>query len=136
MFRRPFRIHLPNSSPSLPPHRYILISKITPDGVVAINSEDKEQTVTRDFILKNRGKSISWLYPHKDKNIRLTRGMNSPDVLKVQKILNKIGYLVEPSGNYDKQTHSNILRFQRNFGLKADGIVGPRTMALLYLMSD
>ncbi|MBC8457845.1 MAG: AAA family ATPase [Deltaproteobacteria bacterium] len=136
MFRRPFRIHLPNSSPSLPHHRYILISKITPDGVVAIDSEDKEQAITRDFILKNWDKSISWLYAHKDKNIRLKMGMNSPDVLKVQKILNMIGYLVEPSGNYDKQTHSNILRFQRNFGLKADGIVGPRTMALLYLMSD
>ena len=78
----------------------------------------------------------TFFYPHKDKNIGFTKGMNSPDVLKVQKILNKIGYLVEPSGNYDKQTHSNILRFQRNFGLKADGIIGPRTMALLYLMSD
>ena len=136
MFRQPFRIHLSNSSPSLPSPRYILISKITSDGAVAIDSEDKEQAVTRDFILKNWDKSISWLYAHKDKNIKLTEGMNSPDVLKVQKILNKTGYPVEPSGNYDKQTHSNILRFQRNFGLKADGIVGPRTMALLYLMSD
>jgi len=136
MFRQPFRIHLSNSSPSLPSPRYILISKITSDGAVAIDSEDKEQAVTRDFILKNWDKSISWLYAHKDKNIKLTEGMNSPDVLKVQKILNKTGYLVEPSGNYDKQTHSNILKFQRNFGLKADGIVGPRTMALLYLMSN
>lgn len=136
MFRRPFRIHLPNSSPSLPSPRYILISKTTPDGAVAIDSEEKEHAVTRDFILKNWDKRISWLYSHKNKDIRLTRGMNSPDVLKVQKILNKIGYLVEPSGNYDKQTYINILKFQRNFGLNADGIIGPRTMALLYLMSD
>ncbi len=136
MFRRPFRIHLSISSPSLPYPRYILINKVTQNGAFAIDSDHKEHAITRDFILKNWDKNISWLYPHKNKNIRLARGMNSPDVFKIQNILNKIGYLVEPSGNYDERTHSNIIRFQRNFGLKADGIVGPRTMALLYLMSD
>ena len=136
MFKRPFRIHLSGSSPSSPSARYILISKVTSDGAAAIDSMDNEQPVTRTFILKNWEKKISWLYPYKGKNIGLTEGMNSPDVLRVQKILNKAGYLLEPSGIFDKQTYDNVIKFQRDFGLMADGIVGPRTMALLYLISD
>ncbi len=63
------------------------------------------------------------------------RGMSSPEVIKVQMILNKIGYLLEPTGFYGKSTFHEVMRFQKDFGLAADGIVGPQTMALLYLVT-
>jgi g-D-glutamyl-meso-diaminopimelate peptidase len=60
--------------------------------------------------------------------------MSSPDVLNVQRILNKIGYLLESTGFYGESTFQEVLRFQKDFGLMTDGIVGPQTMALLYLL--
>ena len=62
--------------------------------------------------------------------------MSDPDVGKIQRILNEIGYLVNPTGFYGELTFRNVLRFQKDFGLVADGIVGPQTRALLFQMAD
>ncbi|MBC8273527.1 MAG: peptidoglycan-binding protein [Chloroflexi bacterium] len=113
-----------------------MIRKITSDGAIAVNAEGKERSVTRDYILKNWGQKVSWVYPYKNKNIHLVKGMSVPDVLIVQRTLNEIGYLVEPTGIYDGSTFHEVMRFQKVFGLMADGIVGPRTRALLYQMSN
>ena len=135
MFKKPFRVHLSDST-SLSFPRYLLIRKITSDGAIAVNAEGKERSVTRDYILKNWGQKVSWVYPYKNKNIHLVKGMSVPDVLIVQRTLNEIGYLVEPTGIYDGSTFHEVMRFQKVFGLMADGIVGPRTRALLYQMSN
>jgi general secretion pathway protein A len=135
MFKKPFRIHLPSSLPSsLPFPRCLLIREVTDNGAVAIDAEDKAHVVTRDFVLRHWGQKISWFYPYKNKDIDLVRGMSSPDVLNVQRILNKIGYLLESTGFYGESTFQEVLRFQKDFGLMTDGIVGPQTMALLYLL--
>jgi peptidoglycan hydrolase-like protein with peptidoglycan-binding domain len=76
------------------------------------------------------------VYPHKPNNINLTEGMSSPGILEIQRVLNEIGYLVEPTGDFDESTFNAVVRFQKDLGLIPDGIVGPRTRALLYLMSD
>ena len=57
-------------------------------------------------------------------------------MLKVQRVLDSIGYPVEPNGVFDEQTSREVLRFQRDFGLNEDGIVGRRTMALLFQMTE
>ena len=62
-------------------------------------------------------------------------GMNSSDVREVQNILYKSGYTVDPTGIFDEPTFHEIVKLQKEFGLVTNGIIGPMTRALLYLMS-
>jgi len=61
--------------------------------------------------------------------------MNSPDVLGMQKTLDKLGFFVNMTGIYDNQTVEATIKFQEEFGLSADGVAGPRTLSLLYQMT-
>ena len=135
MFKKPFRIHLSDSlSPSFP--RYLLVREVTKQGAVAIDARGKERPITRDFILNHWDQKISFVYPPEYKNVNLVKGMGGPDVIKVQRMLNEIGYLIEPSGIYDVSMVHEVIRFQKDFNLLTDGIVGPRTKALLYQMTE
>ncbi|MFC1819660.1 AAA family ATPase [Thermodesulfobacteriota bacterium] len=131
MLKKPFRVLLadPAEIPS-----YILISDTSSDGAVAIDSDGKVRTITRDFIMRSWGQRASWVYPSITKDPILLKGMRVPGVLELQRILTEIGYLVEPTGIYDQLTFKEIMRFQKDFRLTADGIAGPRTRALLYQM--
>lgn len=135
-FKKPFRIHLPddNRTPSGGPG-YLLIREVTEEGAIAVDAEGEERPVTRDFIVDHWGPRLSFFYPSKNKNIYLKRGMDLPDVLDVQKRLKEIGYKVETTGTYDEHTYQGVMKFQEDLGLKADGIVGPRTRALLFQIS-
>jgi len=134
VFKKPFRIHLEGSefNSSVSP-RYLLIREITEEGAVAIGFNGRDQQVSRDFILQHWSQKISWVYPYE--NINLLKGMNSPAVLEMQRLLNKAGYLVALTGFYGESTFSEVMRFQKDFGLLADGIAGPRTRALLFQIS-
>jgi len=144
IFRKPFRVrmaipaHSPDTGRSgvLPSPRYLLICKATDDGAIAIDADGKEQVITRDFILSHWDREVSWVYPYEDKGINLIQGMKGPDIVKLQKALNETGYPVEPTGLYDKPTFNQVVKFQDNFELKTDGIVGTRTKGLLYQMID
>lgn len=63
----------------------------------------------------------------------LRKGMSGDDVLELQKLLQKHGYLqgVEIKGNFGRQTREAVIAFQAAAGLDADGIVGPLTWAAL-----
>jgi len=136
MFKKPFRMRLSDTQTfNRMSSAYLLIREITENGAVAIDADGNEHVVTTDFILRNWGFRVSWFFPYKTKNVQLIKGMNSPDVLEVQKILHKTGFRVECTGAFDESTFNEIMRFQENFGLEPDGIVGPQTMAILYLMS-
>lgn len=135
MFKKPFRIHLSASlSSSLTSQRYLLIHRIKDDGAIAVDAEGKEQEIVRDFIFSHWGGKISWVYPYKNKDIRLMKGMRVSDVFEIQKILNHTGYIVDLTGVYDESTVNEVMKFQEDFGLMADGIVGLRTRALFYQM--
>jgi len=142
MFRKPFRVQVadPELAEShgqgdpLPSPRYLLIREVTADGAVAVDAEGKERPITRDFILTHWEKEVSWMYPYENKGVNLIKGMSGPDVVKLQQTLDEIGYTVKPTGLYDQPTFHQIMRFQDDFGLKADGIVGTRTKGLLYQM--
>ncbi|MBW1779162.1 MAG: AAA family ATPase [Deltaproteobacteria bacterium] len=137
LLKRPFRVTVlgpPSPSPSQP--RYLVISRITDGGAIALDREGKSRPVTRDFIFRHWGGTVSFLYPYEEGDRHLNKGMNSPEVLKVQKRLNRVGYPVAEDGVFEEQTFKEVMRFQRDFGLNADGIVGPKTMALLFQMTD
>jgi general secretion pathway protein A len=141
MFKRPFWVRVAppahnQGSTVVPSPRYLLISKVTPEGAVAIDADGKEQPITRDFIMTHWDREVGWVYPYKENEESLVRGMRGPDVVKLQYALNEIGYSVQPTGLYDGPTFDEVVSFQNNFGLEADGIVGARTKGLLYQMTD
>lgn len=62
----------------------------------------------------------------------LALGSRGPDVRLVQSLLNRIGYNAGPvDGIFGNQTYQAVVSFQRNYGLAADGIVGPATWRVL-----
>ncbi len=137
LFKKPFRVKLSGVLPlSVPQPCYLLICEVTYNSVIAIDGEGNRRSVTRNFILAHWGRTVSAVYPYGERETYLSRGMNSPEVLKVQRVLDSIGYPVEPNGVFDEQTSKEVIRFQRDFGLHEDGIVGRRTMALLFQMTE
>jgi general secretion pathway protein A len=136
MFKKPFLVRLSSSAltASLPSHRYLLVRELTDEGAFVIDADGREHPVPRDFLIRNWGFKISWFFPYKDKDTHLKKGMNTEDVLEVQRVLHDTGYPVEPTGIFDGSTFDELVKFQKDFGLVADGIVGPQTLAVLYLM--
>ena len=144
MFRKPFRVQVAgpefagshSQGGALPSPRYLLIREVIADGAFAVDADGKERHITRDFILTHWGQEVSWVYPYENEGVNLAQGMSGPDVVKLQQVLNEIGYSVPPTGLYAGLTFDQVTRFQDDFGLRADGIVGTRTKGLLYQMSE
>lgn len=137
MFKKPFRVqlaHFPTTSLASP--CYLLIREISEAGAIAVDMRGKERPVSSDFLVNHWGQGVSWVYPHVNNRTDLMRGMSGPDVLGVQRMLNEIGYQVEPTGLFDEPTFLEVIRFQKRCGLMSDGIVGQRTKALLYQMTN
>lgn len=64
----------------------------------------------------------------------IRRGDEGPYVVECQQDLIKLGYDVGPTGadgKFGRRTETAVKAFQANSGLKADGIVGPRTWEAL-----
>ena len=60
-----------------------------------------------------------------------------PDVEEVQSILGRLGYYDGAiDGIYGEQTRDAVIAFQRDYGLVADGIVGPNTYEALGKVED
>jgi len=137
LLKKPFRVSVAGPIyPSVPQPSYLLVSRVTDGGAILMNHEGNFQPVTRDFVFKHWGGRVSFLYPVEESDRRLNKGMTSPEVLKIQRVLNRLGYAVEEDGVFEDQTFREVVRFQQDFGLNADGIVGPRTLALLYQMTE
>jgi general secretion pathway protein A len=135
-FKKPFRIHLSDATPTPSGgSRYLLIRQVTEEGAIAVDAEGEDRPVSRDFIVSHWGLRLSFFYPYKNKDTYLVKGTDVPDVLTVQRSLKEIGYEVETTGIYDEATFQGVKKFQGDLGLKADGIAGPRTRALLFQMS-
>ena len=135
LLKKPFRIEVPESTDRGIPE-YLLVDHITAEGAVIMDADGKRQNVTRNFILKHWGGQAAWVYPYGDNGFFLKQGMRSPAVLTLQEILKDLGFLVTLNGIFDQQTLEEVKRFQDEFGLDADGVVGFRTLTLLYQMAD
>lgn len=58
----------------------------------------------------------------------LRKGMRGSDVAEIQSILKLIGYNIDSiDGIFGENTEQAVKAFQRNNGLTADGVIGPRT---------
>jgi general secretion pathway protein A len=144
MFKKPFRVRvdaaagkLDSENPGvLESPRYLLIKEVTADGALAIDADGHEHRVGRDFILTHWDGEVCWVYPYENDEDSLARGMSGLRVLALQRALEEIGYTVKPTGIYDQSTYEQVLQFQKDFALKADGIVGTRTKGLLYQVSN
>lgn len=66
----------------------------------------------------------------------LSFGSRGPAVSRLQERLRELGFNPGPSdGDFGDQTQSAVMNFQTSSGLKADGIVGPKTLAALGILS-
>jgi peptidoglycan hydrolase-like protein with peptidoglycan-binding domain len=62
----------------------------------------------------------------------LRRGMRGKDVEELQNKLASLGYNVGPiDGIFGRLTEQAVIQFQKDNGLKVDGIVGPQTFDML-----
>jgi len=151
LFKKPFRILIddrepgeaPNSpsarsssSGSTPSPRYLLVHEMTAQGAVVVDADGNLELVSSDFLEINQGYKVSWVYPYEHNHRTLRKGMGGASVLNMQQMLKDMGYPAELTGSFDDQTAQNIKEFQTFFGLKSDGIVGRRTKALLYMVSE
>ncbi|MCL2827215.1 MAG: peptidoglycan-binding protein [Oscillospiraceae bacterium] len=116
------------------------INGLTVDGVVGRATWNR---ITMIFVAVSRlaeldtegiRDSIGQNPPH----VVLSQGSRGQHVLELQYILNVIAafYDVVPTviqdGVFDARTRNAVIEFQRNFGLVADGVVGPLTWNQLY----
>ncbi|MDI6602477.1 MAG: peptidoglycan-binding domain-containing protein [Thermoanaerobacteraceae bacterium] len=63
----------------------------------------------------------------------LRLGSIGPDVKELQLILQSLGYDPGPiDGIYGYRTMNAVMRFQKDNGLVADGIVGPKTVNTIF----
>jgi hypothetical protein len=61
----------------------------------------------------------------------LSVGDRGPEVRKLQEKLNELGAGLVVDGNFGPFTQAAVMSFQAKHGLEVDGIVGPRTWAVL-----
>ncbi|MBW2065376.1 MAG: AAA family ATPase [Deltaproteobacteria bacterium] len=136
LMKKPFRVKGPllSSGSRLP--GYLLVKEVKERGAIVIDGQGNERLLERTFLMENWGGEVSFVYPSLLGSLFLSKGSEDPRVFQVQKVLKEMGYMVETTGQYDEKTRRAVTEFQREFGLDADGIVGLRTGALLYQMSE
>ena len=115
--------------------QFLLVTTVTKNGAMILDRDGKEQHIHRDLLLHHWGNEVSWVCPFMTNGDSLKKGMRGPEVLEMQKMMARIGYDVSPTGVFDESTRHEIKVFQMVFGVKADGIAGPLTRALLYQMA-
>jgi general secretion pathway protein A len=133
MFKKPHRLRI--KTPEENGTGYLLIRDVGAQGAIALDADGRARPVSEEYILANWDGEMSWVYPYEHQNRDLAKGMSGQGVLRVQQMLQKMGYKLTPSGLYDDATLEEVKRFQRILGLEANGIVGTKTKALLYQMS-
>ncbi|CCQ97895.1 Spore cortex-lytic enzyme [[Clostridium] ultunense Esp] len=76
---------------------------------------------------------ITFLPSLAEANPLLGYGDQQGFVYDLQHRLNQLGYFTgRQDGRFGKETYQAVLRFQKDYGLKADGLVGDKTWRALY----
>lgn len=66
----------------------------------------------------------------------LRKGVDSPHVANMQRVLDALGFDVVPDGNFGPATDRAVKAYQQANGLVVDGIVGPKTFAKMESQYD
>lgn len=131
--KRPFRIRLKRTVEGQ--GRYLVIRKSAAGRPFAVSDGGEERPVTDQFIMSQWGDEVSWIYPYAEKSTNQSSGATGLEVLRIQEMLNALGYTTELRGLFDQTTTDQMMRFQSEWGLQSTGIADIRTKALLYQMT-
>jgi len=109
------------------------------ENLIIANSDKKEKTqlsfedvsqneitvVTKRYTLP-KGEYLEELLSYGDIDY-----INANDVKRLQKFLRNEGYNIKVDGNFRANTKSALIKFQRRYHLRANGIVGKKTRAVI-----
>jgi len=73
-----------------------------------------------------------WLHPWPGGGRSLRQGDRTPAVRDVQQWLKTLGFFEGSVGYFNRETAESIKLFQKQTGLKPDGVAGPQTLAFLF----
>lgn len=66
---------------------------------------------------------------------KLQKGSKGAEVTRMQSALKSLGYAIAVDGSYGNATVSTVKAFQKQHGLKTDGVAGTQTLTLLYALA-
>ncbi|NLD36349.1 MAG: AAA family ATPase [Desulfatiglans sp.] len=131
--KKPFVLKTNRDAPN---GKYLLITSVNEKGAVCQDTEGNPREIDKLFLFENWGRAVTWIFPVYAGDQIYGIGMEGPAISRLQKILQAKGYLVQVNGIYDTSTFNEMKRLQGDFGLRVDGVAGPRTNALLYQMAE
>lgn len=67
---------------------------------------------------------------------KLQRGDKNAQVADMQRALTKLGFTLTADGNFGSGTYAAVRAFQKQYGLKVDGVAGNKTLTLLYTLAN
>ncbi|MEA5601749.1 peptidoglycan-binding protein [Nostoc sp. UHCC 0252] len=95
-------------------------NRITPDGVIGINTQQALQRACQSRTTS--ASQSSGQYPV------LSQGKTGAAVTRLQQRLRQLGYLnATPNGNFGPMTRNAVIKLQRNYRIAANGIVNRQT---------
>ncbi|BAY60216.1 peptidoglycan binding domain-containing protein [Calothrix brevissima NIES-22] len=96
------------------------------------NNNKVTQTSQQAVVAKKTTVAVAKKPTHANQVIALRQGSQGTTVKTAQEFLKKEGlYNGNANGVFDKQTRLAVIKFQKSKGLKADGIIGHRTLAAM-----
>ncbi|MBN3924347.1 peptidoglycan-binding protein [Nostoc sp. NMS4] len=101
-------------------------NRISADGVLGISTQRALQRACQgrssNRNIAGASRSAVGQYPV------LSQGKTGAAVTRLQQRLRQLGYLnVNPNGNFSPKTRDAVIKFQRNYGIAANGIVNRQT---------
>ncbi|OYD99272.1 peptidoglycan-binding protein [Nostoc sp. 'Peltigera membranacea cyanobiont' 213] len=108
-------------------------NRIPADGVIGVNTQQalqracQSRTAGRNNSTASRRRSPPQASPSGQYPV-LSQGKTGAAVTRLQQRLRQLGYLnANPTGNFGPKTRDATIKFQRNYGIAANGIVNQQT---------
>ena len=111
------------TGPTIMPDDLNLMNPVTPIQVAPMKGESTFSPPRPRKLPKRKKPPRSVLF----KGLGVGEARSNPEVREVQADLGRLGYNIEVDGRFGPQTEQAVKRFQRKYGLKADGVVGMKT---------
>lgn len=133
-FLRPFRAGF--FAKDNGPDGHVVVTRVTATGFLVSSLEKYQKEISTQEFEADFSGALVWLIPEKLWASRVYAGMQGPLVQWVQETLDSAGYNLVMDGVYGPRTARAVRFFQKDFGIRADGVAGPSTIRLLYQISQ